>query len=194
MTPLMDNIKDMQKLFIGLLSFALLWAGPTAYATEDSALLLSDGQIALVRQNCTMAQAGLERILANDGLLRVNLGQQFESISSRLMTPMNGRIALNKLDGIDLAKTTVDYNKELDTFRKQYQEYKEAIEESVQMNCADKPVGFYDQVALARKKRAQVRESVVKLQGYVKQYGDQFTAFAAKLQTAQKDNGQKHGS
>ncbi len=180
----------MQKLFIGLIVFALFWTSPTARAVDDSALLLSDDQVALVRQNCVAAQASLERILATDGLLRVNLGQQFESISSRLMTPMNGRIAVNKLDGIDLAKTTVDFNKELDVFRKEYQDYKQTIQDATQTNCVDKPVGFYDQVSSARKERALVHDSVTRLQGYVKQYSDQLAVFSAKVQAAAKDGGQ----
>jgi len=183
----------MRKVFIGVAVLTLLMSGSNVYAVDDSALLLSDQQIAMVRHNCVPAQAGLERIHATDGLLRVNLVQQFESISSRLMTPMNGRIAVNKLDGIELAKTTVDFNKEINTFRTRYQDYEQTVASAIQINCADQPVDFYDTVVSARNKRSSVRESFVKLQGYVKQYSDQFSVFSAKLQMTQKSGG-RNGS
>lgn len=174
-------METMYKVFVGLIALVLTLTGPAVYAVNDSALLLSDDQISQVRANCVSSQATLTRIHENDGLMRVNLGQQYEGISTRLMTPLNGRIALNKLDGIELAKTTVAYNKEIDTFRNLYQDYEQTVTTALQMNCRNQPVGFYDSVMLARDKRQMVHESVIKLQEYVKQYRAQFTDFSKKI-------------
>lgn len=171
----------MYKLLVSFIALALVLTGPSVYAVDDSALLLSDAQISQVRDNCVSAQATLTRIHENDGLMRVNLGQQFEGISTRLMTPLNGRIALNKLDGIELAKTTVAYNKEIDVFRSLYQDYEQTIAAALQMSCRNQPVGFYDNVMSARDKRLKVHESVMKLQNYVKQYRAQFDEFSKRL-------------
>ena len=64
--------------------------------------LLTERQLNLVRSNCATTKTVLERIRANDALVRINLGREYDALSTKLMAPMNSRIALNKLNGIDL--------------------------------------------------------------------------------------------
>lgn len=172
----------IQRVFVSLVLVAIIIPSPVARALDDSALLLTDEQIGLIRTNCVAAQSTMTRIHANDALMWVNLSQQFNAIGSRLMAPLNSRIAANKLDGIDLAQTTVDYTKEVEEFRAVYRDYEQTMSDALQVDCRNQPVGFYDSVALIREKRVAVHESVKKLQAFVQQYRTQFDEFRARVE------------
>lgn len=171
-----------------VLSFAslLLITGPVVRA-EDQAVILDDAQIERIRANCLDVQSTLERVHASDALARVNLGQRYETISTKLMAPLNSRIALNRLDNVELTKTTVEFNTELNNFRSLYQQYEQTMLRAIQLKCGDQPVGFYDTITLARDHRSAVHESVVKLGGLLKQYGLQFETFKAKVLSPVKE-------
>ncbi len=170
----------MQKTMVLGIAVILVLTGSVVRAEEQTSLLLTDVQIAEIKTNCLSVQSTLERIHASDALARVNLGQQYETISTKLMAPMNSRIALNRLDGIELTKTTVEFNNELDRFRSMYQQYEQTILRATKINCSNQPVSFYDTVSLAREHRAEVRQSVDKMTVLTKQYGEQFDTFRAK--------------
>jgi hypothetical protein len=176
-----------QKLALYLAIALTLISGPVVHA-EGESLVLDDTQIARIRTNCLDVQSTLERVHASDGLARVNLGQRYETISNKLMAPLNSRIAFNRLDNVELTKTTVDFNTELANFRSLYQQYEQTLLRATQLKCRDQPVAFYDTIALAREHRAAVRESVVKLSTLLKQYGTQFEAFKTKVLTPVKES------
>ena len=147
--------------------------GPVTYAEDlESVLMLNASQIAMIRTNCQSVQATLTGIHSSDALSRVHLGQEHETISTKYMAPMNSRVALAKLDGVALTKTTVEYNKQIDEFRSLYQQYEQTMLRTMQMKCSDQPVTFYDTIILARSQRAAVREKVLSLAGLVKTYRD----------------------
>ena len=98
--------------------------------------LLTERQLNLVRSNCATTKTVLERIRANDALVRINLGREYDTISTKLMAPMNSRIALNKLNGIDLTKTTVDFDHQIGQFRNSYQRYEQIMSHNA---AADRP-------------------------------------------------------
>lgn len=171
----------MYKKVLIAIAAVVVAMSPGVSAQPETSLVLTEGQIALIRTNCIASQSVLNRVHANDGLMRVNLGQQYETISARLMAPMNSRIALNKLDGLELAKTTVDFNKKLDEFRSVYQEYERTVSSTLATNCVNQPVAFYDSVSLARTKRQTVQTTVSQLNALVTQYRSQFEAFSQKI-------------
>ena len=105
----------MKRTFLAVVIVATAALGSPAYA--EPAAPLSNDQLTQIKQNCVRVKSTLRRIHANDGLVRVNQGQQYEVIATRLMAPLNSRIALNRLDGVELAKTTVEYNTQLTAFR-----------------------------------------------------------------------------
>jgi hypothetical protein len=158
----------------------LLITGPVVRA-EDQTVVLDDAQIERIRTNCLDVQSTLERVHASDALARVNLGQRYENISTKLMAPLNSRIAFNRLDNVELTKTTVEFNTELNNFRSLYQQYEQTMLRAIQLECRDQPVGFYDTISLARDHRLAVHESVLKLGGLLKQYGVQFEVFKSKV-------------
>lgn len=141
-------------------------------------MVLSQSQIELLSRYCTQASGHLERLHSADALLRVNLGQRYENISTKLMAPLNSRIALAGNDGLDLAKTAVDFNDKLTDFRSSYLDYDNQIEQTLKMNCRDEPVEFYSRLESARDKRAVVDKDVQEMSRLIEQYRLQFEEFA----------------
>ena len=172
----------MYRRFVIVVAALLTFVSPFVYADSQSSLTLNDSQVSLIRANCTSAQATLNRIHTSDALARVHLGQEYEILSTKLMAPMNSRVALNKLDGVAMTQTTVDFNNKLAEFRSLYQQYEQTTLKAIQMNCVDQPVSFYDTVALARLHRAAVRDSVVSLAGLVQQYATQVNTLEASVE------------
>ncbi len=158
------------------LAFASLLAlvsGPFVYAEGQGAYMLTEPQISAIKANCHSIQSTLTRIHTNDALSRVHLGQEYETISTKFMAPMNSRVALMKLNGVELAKTTVEFNDKLNTFRTRYQQYEQLLLRPIQMKCADQPVAFYDAMVEARDARALVKEMVDGLGSLATQYAGQ---------------------
>ena len=173
-------IGEVKKILSSFILLALLIPGPVAHA-QGQEVDLSESQLTLITQNCTMTQGIIERVRSNDALTRRDIGYQYESIATKLMAPMNGRIALNGLDGVELQKTTIDFNKALDSFRKIYISHDQAEEKALQIDCRKKASDFYAAIGEARQYRQQVSDSVIRLQELVAQYRMQIDTFADKL-------------
>lgn len=168
-----------RRLLLPLIAVLTL-VGPVAYADDQVTSVLTGDQEALVRANCSSVQAAMMRLHANDALARVHLGQGYETISTRLMTPMNSRVVVEKYDGSALIRTAADFNQRLDQFRGEYQRYDQTITKLIQMRCESDPQGFYGLIEQGRTYRAAVRQSVVTLGDLITQYRTQ----VGELQTS----------
>ncbi len=142
---------------------------------------MTEEHIKRIRSNCIEAQTTLNQLHASDALLRVNRGQLYESIATKLMTPLNTRISLNKLDNTDLAAISSQYDRQLGEFRLNYQQYEEAMSKTLKINCMNQPVAFYDSVADTRTKRNLTHESTVQLHKTIRDYKTKFEEFAKKF-------------
>ena len=134
---------------------------------------MTEEHIARIRANCVDAQATLFQLHASDAGLRVNRGQIYESISTKLMTPFNIRLVQNRIDAATLVSTAAEYERQLQAFRSQYQEYDQAMSATLRMNCVKQPVAFYDSVTDTRKKRQLTHEKSVDLQKIIEKYGNE---------------------
>ena len=172
----------MKRTFLAVVMIATAALGSPAYA--EPAAPLSNDQLTQIKQNCVRVKSTLRRIHANDGLVRVNQGQQYEVIATRLMAPLNSRIALNRLDGVELAKTTVEYNTQLTAFRS---EYEEKLSELLRIDCTDQPVEFYYRIKPVREHRKRVADVALRLNQLLSQYGSQFDVFYSKQFPAKKE-------
>lgn len=143
---------------------------------------MTESHIARIKANCVEAQSTLTQLHATDALLRVNRGQLYESIATKLMAPFNSRVALNQLDGAALVSIAATYEQQLTQFRSNYQQYEEAMSDLLKINCANQPVAFYDGVADARDKRKKVHDSTLQLQKSVQEYKTEFDTFATKVE------------
>lgn len=155
----------------------------------QQAPLMSEAHIERIRTNCTETKATLSQLHASDGLLRVNRGQIYESISTKLMATFNSRVSLNRLDATQLVTVASVYERELTAFRVDYKAYEQQMSDILKIDCTKQPVAFYDAIAEARTKRMKVRQHVVALTKQIGEYRTAFDAFEkqylASLQTEQ---------
>lgn len=148
--------------------------------------VLTDAQIDIIRQNCQLSKVSLNRVHANDVVIRVNLGQRYETIARRLMAPLNSRIAKNSLDNVALTKTTVDFNRAYIDFTDAYRSYDASVKKAMSIDCREEPVNYYRQIELSRDNRLDVAETVEQLQKLAKQYGEQVQEFGETLSEEQQ--------
>lgn len=139
---------------------------------------LTPAHIERIKGNCNSAQNSLIQLHASDGLLRVNRGQVYESISTRLMAPLNSRLVLNRVDTANLQPISIKYERQLAQFRETYREYEVAMSKMLADNCTRNPTKFYYDVDEARTKRQNTHETVKELQKTIREYGTEFDNFA----------------
>lgn len=174
-------MKKILGIVAGLVAAAM--AGATVYVTVQAQQApMTEVHIEWIRANCVDAQSILSQLHASDALLRVNRGQLYESISTKLMAPFDSRVALNKYDGSKLVQEAALYESQLTDFRSRYKAYEEAMVKTLKINCTNEPVAFYDSVADTRDKRQLVHQSTLALHKTIQSYKDAFEAFAASVQ------------
>lgn len=154
-------------LLAGVSLLAFLSVDQISRAAEP---LMSEAHIERIRSNCTEAHATLVQLHASDALLRVNRGQIYESISTKLMATFNSRVSLNRLDATQLVTSSNIYERELAAFRSDYQLYEQQMSDILKIDCTKQPVAFYDAIAEAREKRMKVREHIVALSKQIADY------------------------
>lgn len=167
-------------ILLGLASCVFFVVNAHAQSNEST---MTEAHIERIRNNCVEAQSSLGQLHASDALLRVNRGQLYEFISTKLMAPLNSRIALNRLDGVSLISTSTEYGRQLATFRLNYQSYEESMSVVLKMKCTDQPVAFYDAVNATKIKRQKVHDSTLQLNASIRQYKAEFEAFALKVES-----------
>lgn len=138
---------------------------------------MTDAQIARIRLNCVSAKNTVEQLHASDALLRVNRGQIYESMTTKLMAPFNDRANSNHYDINGLTLAIQNYNSMLTTFRTDYQSYEEQLSSALNIDCTKEPVAFYDAVSLARTLRSQVHADVTHLNQYIDDYDTVLNVF-----------------
>lgn len=179
----------MKRFFSLLLCAGIALAGAAtapALVRAQANASMTEAHIQRIRSNCIEAQTSLTQLHASDALLRVNRGQIYESILTKLMTPFNGRLALNKLDNAALTTVTSQYERALSSFRSNYQQYEEAMSRTLKITCTNQPVAFYDSVTETRSKRQLVHDSTVQLQQLIQAYQAEFDAFSKKFQESHR--------
>lgn len=179
----------MKKVFltsaVAVILAVIMTLGVLSVAQADSSTM-DDAHASRIRANCVTAQSTLNRVHASDALLRVNRGQLYELISTKLMATLNSRIALNRLDGSKLSQIAALYEQNLDTFRTTYQAYEEQLSSTLKIDCTKQPVTFYDSVNNTRTKRMAVHASITELNKQITDYSTVFNEFNAAYTAASK--------
>lgn len=157
-----------------LLSVAILGLGlgvfvMTRFASADD--VLTDDQLATIKSQCTTLQSTLTQLHQNDTLLRIDRGQLYQTISDKLMVPLNQRIASNQLDGSTLVAMTASFNSQYQTFYKDYQQYDQDLSAVQAIDCTKQPSQFYSALETARADRQTVGNDTAKLNIIANQYG-----------------------
>jgi predicted translin family RNA/ssDNA-binding protein len=144
--------------------------GLTAQTAHAQSTALTSEQIEHIRSNCTSIKSTLNQLHASDALLRVNRGQVYESMASKLMDPFNSRLSNNRLDARATSAVTASYRTALGSFRKDYQEYEEKLSSAIRIDCINEPQSFYSTIEQARVNLAKVHDDVTKLHRYIDDY------------------------
>lgn len=161
---------------VSLLSAGFLVVGFAASAHAQGATI-TDDQINRISTSCVGAKNTLNQLHTSDALLRVNRGQMYESMTTKLMSRFNSRAGGSRVSADDLNLSSQNYALSLASFRADYQQYEQQLSLAIGIDCNKEPVAFYDAVALARTKRATVHNDVVALTQNIDAYTKSFDAF-----------------
>ena len=162
-------MKRLLFMFIAVAAMTVL-LGLTAQSVHAQSTSLTQDQIERIRTNCTSTKSTLNQLHASDALLRVNRGQVYESMASRLMDPFNSRLGNNRLDAKATSVVTSGYRGALDTFRSNYKSYEEKLSSAIRIDCTEQPESFYRTIEEARTLRSKVHDDVIKLHRYIDDY------------------------
>ncbi len=155
----------------------------SVFAESDS---ITDQQIERIRTNCLSAKNTLSQLHSSDALLRVNRGQIYESMSTKLMSRFNSRVSNNGYKNDALVSAATSYESALDTFRSDYIAYEEQLSLAIDMDCSKQPVAFFDAITLARSQRNQLNADILRLNKQIDQYYSAVEQFEKDYQTAVK--------
>lgn len=155
---------------IGFLSLAVLGGLLAVGTVSAESGQVSEAQRAKIRSNCTQIKGSLHQLHATDALLRVNRGQVYESMTSRLMTPFNTRLSAGGFDNKAMTTHTGLYTTALATFRTDYISYEQKVAEALRVDCQREPDQFYTLILEARELRRTVHDDVQKLHRIITDY------------------------
>lgn len=172
----------MKRVSLYAAVFLTLLASPTVGAVNSTPL--SDEQIAIIKANCSDALQGLLRVQRSDAVSRVNRGQEYESVL-RLLAAFNSRIVLNKLDAPQLTAATADMQRTFSNFQRNYLDYADAIDATLQINCKLAPVTFYDNLVATREARARVAGDVKTIDQQLDKYQEGLNGLRTELGRSQ---------
>lgn len=166
-----DNSKVMKFLKKTLLSIIaiVVFAGFSG-TYSVFAVSLADQRLELVRSNCVSIKNKLNQLHASDALLRVNMGQIYESMLTKLMVRFNNRISSNHLSNDSLVKASNSYSQALDGFRADYKTYEEHLSVVLSIDCKTQPSQFYESIQTTKSLRQKVHEDVTSINKYTDQY------------------------
>jgi hypothetical protein len=144
--------------------------GATVQTAHAQSTTLTQEQIEHIRSNCTTIKSTLNQLHASDALLRVNRGQVYESMASKLMDPFNSRLGNNRLDAKATSAVTTSYRTALDAFRVDYIAYEVKLSSAIRIDCFNEPEQFFETIEQARTLRNKVHDDVKKLHRYIDDY------------------------
>jgi hypothetical protein len=160
--------KPIRVATIGLLAGILLSFStvPSVFAQVS----LTEAQRQVIRSNCVTIKNSLNQLHASDALLRVNRGQVYESMGSKLMSNFNARLRSNDRDIRGLEVVSGNYQTALTKFREDYRTYEEQLSATIRIDCSAEPDEFHAAVLDSRMKRQTVHQDVLKLHRLIDDY------------------------
>lgn len=173
-------------IITGLVAAVLLSAVCFKLTYAQSAL--SQQQLQHISDNCLSIKSTLNQLHASDALLRVNRGQLYESVGSKLMNNFNARLSNNSLDNKGLVVVTNDYQTMLTSFRNDYTSYERQLSAAIQINCDTQPSEFHTAVEDARTKRDKLHTDVGRLNQYIDDYRSAVNDFLINYQRTSGSN------
>ncbi len=163
-------MKSLPRLFsIAALAVTVLSFVTMTPATATADQLTSD-QIQRITSGCSSIKNTLNQLQVSDTLLRVNRGQFYESMSSKLMLKFNARLSNNGMDNNAFVAITTNYAATLNLFRSDYLVYEQQLSNTINIDCSKDPNGFNTAIVQARALRNKVHGDVVALNSQITSY------------------------
>lgn len=132
--------------------------------------VLDDKHIDQIKANCVLVDNTLNQLHTSDALLRVNRGQVYESIQTKLMVKLNARLANNKIDNKELIEISNQYKAALNQFRTDYVSYEEQLTKAIDIDCQAQPQLYYQTILSVRDRRKLVHADIVNLNQQIDKY------------------------
>lgn len=174
----MYNKHDMRRIFlVALVGLFLIGIFTSLGISSVNAEDLSPDQTERVKVNCVSIKNSLSQLHASDALLRVNRGQVYESVATKLMDPFNTRLGSNRLDNKAMTTVTDRYRSALNTFRTDYISYEQKLSEAMRIDCTAQPNTFHTTLEEARKYRNTVHTDVTRLHRIIDDYRSSVSDF-----------------
>jgi len=168
--------------------FALIVASVVVLSASSAtvnAVQITPEQEQRIKTNCVSIKSSLTQLATFDTLLRVNRGQLYESIATKLMDRFNARLAFNRVNGDPFTTTTSDYRAGLTTFRADYLAYKQDLSTALAIDCAKNPTEFAQAIDAARTKRTKVNDDVKALDRLITNYQTSTNELLGRYQQAE---------
>lgn len=163
--------------------FAVCLAGVSFLSVSAQNTSITAQQTEKIHSNCTSLKNTLNQLHSSDALLRVNMGQTYESVLTKLIDRFNSRLSNNSINNDNLKSVTSEYNTALDVFRLDYKTYEERLSDALNIDCSEQPTAFYDAVAIARGERIRVHADVTRLDRLIDKYQQSLDQFEKDYQS-----------
>ena len=153
----------MKKVTFYLASFLIassLLVTPRAVEAQSVDATADSEIIKTLDRNCSSVRVAIKNIHTNDALTRVNVGQRYNSISTKLMARLNGRLAINKLDSSKLVNITNEFESTRLKFNSNYNDYDTAMTDLQRVKCSNNVADYYQKLTVAREARNKLSEDV----------------------------------
>jgi chromosome segregation ATPase len=160
-----------------IIAFAIALSPLFVLQVNAQEATLSDDQLAAIRSNCSSTTNTLNQLHSNDALLRVNQGQLYESILTKLIQPFDERVSHTSFSTSDLKSIETNYGQALNSFRTDYQTYEQQLSSALNVNCSKQPQQFYGSIDQARTDRNIVHADIVQLNADATDYQAALKAF-----------------
>lgn len=132
-------------------------------SSTATAIKLDENRIGAISQNCSIIRERLRRIEKAGAKSRVYLGTQYESVYSGLMSNFSLRLMRNGIANQDIADQQAAFDSERARFRNDFISYSQELQTLISMDCRNEPEKFYQQLEVTREKRANIAESINRL-------------------------------
>lgn len=167
----------MQRALLIFSVFLTLLASPVVRAEAQP---LTEEHIAAIRSGCSNALRGILQVQKSEAATRVNRGREYESLL-RLTATFNSRIVLNKLDAPALTSASARMQSNFSEFQEHYLDYADKIDATLDINCKEAPVTFYDALTRAREARVLVATDVREMDALLDEYQNGLDDLKAQL-------------
>jgi hypothetical protein len=173
----MGRLLKLSLVFVAIMAVSIGSKLVPAQATN-----LTAQQSQQIVDNCDSLKNTLGQLRLSDTLTRVNMGQQYELVSTRLMDRFNNRVSNNNLK-VDILRSSSDvYKSYLDTFREDYIKYEESLAVVLRTDCKSQPGGFYNLLMTARYNRSKVYDDVNNMNKQIDKYRSDIGQFEKYFQ------------